>query len=144
MNKIGLKKIINSEIKSLLKEDEMMGEMDLRTVVTNAIIELEKIIKQKTGIQVKFSQENSRSYDFVSQDLVSQSGVTGKSLFKSLIIKLANQDNNIQDTFENPDSMLGFSANFRYEHPGGGSNGHNLFRNSYIYLTPSTGEWIIH
>jgi len=144
MNKIGLKKIINSEIKSLLKEDEMMGEMDLRTVVTNAIIELEKIIKQKTGIQVKFSQENSRSYDFVSQDLVSQSGVTGKSLFKSLIIKLANQDNNIQDTFENPDSMLGFSANFRYEHPGGGSNGYNLFKRPYISLIPSTGEWIIH
>ena len=108
----------------------------LEDAIRKSLPGLEKQILANYKIKVKLSLQ--KDLEILSNDIVDQAGEVGKQLFKELVFVLF--------TTERFGSTIDFSKNIRfvsraqYTHPGGGSNGTDMF-GGRAYFVPSKLKW---
>jgi hypothetical protein len=157
INERQIRKIIREELEDVIGEDndEMLDEVtvDVNNLTVEDIADmldldaLSKHIKQYYDITADFAitDVSLSGIEVRSDSLLSQFGKGGPQLFKTINLRLAiykNIYNSIINDFREgiTNETYYFPIGFKYEHPGGGSNGYDLGR-GWIGYNFDTNEW---
>jgi len=137
------RKLIREEARKILKEETPVIDMQMLANVESALPELERLIKNQIGADVKLGAHLKRGgLEIYSNDLTKLLGNTlVKTIFKSIKVRFWGGQ------VARDGQSIWFNPKLEYVHPSGGSNGTDFIWQSIWYVLEDhgkykAGEWV--